>query len=96
MGMKMYMYWLLTWTFDVFLFALVFITLLIIGAAWTLNFFLSPGALFLLILAWGFTLIGMSFLISTFLSRNRTITSKFLFSRQNFPKIKKIKKNPGK
>jgi hypothetical protein len=71
----MSLYWSLTFFFDIFLYAVVAISVLVLGAIWALNLFLEPGVLIFLMLSWGLVQVGLAFLVSTFLSRNRTITS---------------------
>ena len=79
MGMRMSLYWLLTFCFDMFLYLVVAVCVLILGAIWSLNLFLQPGVLIFLMFTWGIVQVGLAFLVSAFLSRNRTITSNIFF-----------------
>jgi len=80
MGMKMKNYWLMTYVFDLVLFALVSTVFIISGIAFfQIKFLLDPTPFILLLLVWGHTLIAMALFISAFLNRNRTITAIVLY-----------------
>jgi hypothetical protein len=70
----MFKYWFVTFLFDFMLYGILTVFVLILGAIWQLNFFLNPSVTIFLLLSWGFTQIGLAFLVSTFMSKNRTIT----------------------
>ena len=94
-GLHMGYYWLINFLYNMVLYIIVALLVMLIGAAFRLNFFIStrfqqfnffllhlnsPLVLFLLFFGWGLNQVSMGFLLSTFFSKARTATSmQFLY-----------------
>jgi hypothetical protein len=85
MGLKMKIYWIVTYIFGYAIYFVSFLVVWMMGAVLGENLYLlitglnywkinSPGAIFLLFFIWGHTVVAFAFLFSVFLNKTRTAT----------------------
>eukprot|EP01121_Diplochlamys_sp_Union-15-3_P000931 TRINITY_DN10786_c0_g1_i6.p1 TRINITY_DN10786_c0_g1~~TRINITY_DN10786_c0_g1_i6.p1 ORF type:complete len:784 (+),score=104.40 TRINITY_DN10786_c0_g1_i6:45-2354(+) len=76
MGLKVHIYWLVTYFFNYILYLVTVFLIIILGAAFRFRFFTinNFGVYFIFFLLWGHTLVALAILVSVFFTKSRTAT----------------------
>jgi len=74
MGLKMWVYWLVTYFFDLLLYVITTFLIILLGVALGFRYFIlnSPVLIFLFFFIWGNTMIALAFLLSVFFVKTRS------------------------